>query len=228
LHGKRLYDPHVAYERAASHAGNFLFNREKQVEHLHAHMSRKPIIVAPYDAELFGHWWYEGPMFLELFFRKLQFDQATVAPITPSGYLAEYATNQVATPSMSSWGEKGYAEFWCDGANAWVYRHLHKIGERMVELAHKFRESDGVKKRALNQAARELMLAQSSDWAFILKTGTTVQYATKRTIDHVTRFNEIYDRLMIGRVDDAFVSFLAEAEKRDNLFPDVDYRVYAS
>ncbi len=98
----------------------------------------------------------------------------------------------------------------------------------MVELAHKFRESDGVKKRALNQAARELMLAQSSDWAFILKTGTTVQYATKRTIDHVTRFNEIYDRLMIGRVDDAFVSFLAEAEKRDNLFPDVDYRVYAS
>jgi 1,4-alpha-glucan branching enzyme len=230
LHDKRPYDGHLAYERAASHAGNFLFNRERQVEHLHAHMSRKPIIVAPYDAELFGHWWYEGPMFLELFFRKLQFDQGTVAPITPSGYLAEYATNQVATPSMSSWGEKGYAEFWCDGSNAWVYRHLHKIGERMVELAHKHRGGGvgEVKERALKQAARELMLAEASDWAFILKTGTTVQYATKRTIDHVTRFNRIYDGLMTGRVDEAFVAFLSEAEKRDNLFPDVDYRVYGS
>jgi len=109
LHDKRPYDPHVAYERAAAHAGNFLFNREKQVEHLHSEMSRKPIVVAPYDAELFGHWWYEGPMFLELLFRKMQWDQSTVAPITPSGYLNEYPTNQVATPSMSSWGEKGYA-----------------------------------------------------------------------------------------------------------------------
>jgi 1,4-alpha-glucan branching enzyme len=109
-----------------------------------------------------------------------------------------------------------------------VYRHLHKIGERMVELAHKFRHADGVKKRALNQAARELMLAQSSDWAFILKTGTTVQYATKRTIDHVTRFNRIYDGLMTGAVDEELVKFVGEAEKRDNLFPDVDYRVYGS
>ncbi len=230
LHDKRPYDPHVAFERAAEHAGNFMFNREKQVEHLCAHMSRKPIIVAPYDAELFGHWWYEGPTFLELFFRKLHYDQGVVAPITPSGYLAEYPTNQVATPSMSSWGEKGYAEFWCDGSNAWVYRHLHKIGERMVELAHKFPNADGVRARALNQAARELMLAQSSDWAFILKTGTTVPYATKRTVDHVTRFNRIYDGLTKnqGEVDDGFVAFLAEAERRDNLFPDVDYRVYAS
>ena len=229
LHDKRPYDPHVAYLRAAEHAGNFMFNREKQVEHLYGHMSRRPIIVAPYDAELYGHWWYEGPMFLELLFRKMHFDQATVAPITPSGYLAEYPTNQVATPSASSWGEKGYAEFWCDGPNVWVYRHLHKIGERMVELAHKHREADGLKKRALNQAAREVMLAQASDWAFIMRTGTTVQYATKRTVDHVTRFNRIYDGLDERRASTtAFVAFLAETERRDNLFPDVDYRVYAT
>jgi 1,4-alpha-glucan branching enzyme len=229
LHDKRPYDPHVAYERAASHAGNFLFNREKQIEHLYGNMSRKPIVVAPYDAELYGHWWYEGPMFLELLFRKMHYDQGVVAPITPSGYLAEYATNQVATPCTSSWGEKGYAEFWCDGSNAWVYRHLHKTGERMVHLAHRFQgETSDVKRRALNQAARELMLAQASDWAFIMKTGTTVTYATKRTIDHVTRFNRLFEGLVNDRVDDAFVAYLAEAERRDNLFPDVDYRVYAS
>jgi 1,4-alpha-glucan branching enzyme len=226
LHDKRPYDPHAAFERAAEHAGNFMFNREKQVEHLHAQLGRKPIVVAPYDAELFGHWWYEGPLFLELLFRKLQYDQDTVAPITPSGYLAEYPTNQVATPCASSWGYRGYSEFWCDGANAWIYRHLHKLGERMVELAHRFAQPSSLQRRALNQAARELMLAQSSDWAFIMKTGTTVPYAHKRTVDHVVRFNRIYDGLVgSGAVDAAF---LAEAERRDNLFPDVDYRVYAT
>jgi 1,4-alpha-glucan branching enzyme len=225
LHDKRPYDPHVAYLRAAEHAGNFMFNRERQVEHLYAHMSRKPLIVAPYDAELFGHWWYEGPMFLELFFRKLHYDQARVAPITPSGYLFEYPTNQVATPCASSWGEKGYSEYWCDGSNAWVYRHLHKIGERMVELAHRYPRAEGLSRRALDQAAREVMLAQASDWAFIMKTGTTVPYATKRTVDHVARFNRIYDGLLRNTVDEAF---LAEVERRDNLFPNIDYRVYAS
>jgi 1,4-alpha-glucan branching enzyme len=226
LQGKRAYDPHQAYLRAAEHAGNFMYNRERQVEHLRANMDRRPIVVAPYDAELFGHWWYEGPMFLELLFKKLHFDQGTVAPITPSGYLAEYATNQVATPSMSSWGEKGYGEYWCNGSNAWVYRHLHKVAERMVQLAHRFPAAEGLKRRALDQAAREVMLAQASDWAFIMKTGTTVPYATKRTNDHVKRFSRIYDALMNDRAIDE--SWLAEVQRRDNLFPEADYRVYAS
>lgn len=228
LHGKRPYDPHVAYLRAAEHAGNFMFNRERQVEHLYHRLGRRPIVVAPYDAELYGHWWYEGPMFLELLFRKMHFDQGSIAPITPSGYLAEYPTNQVATPCASSWGEKGYSEFWCDGVNAWVYRHLHKMAERMVEIARKHPNADGVRLRALNQAAREVMLAQGSDWAFIMKTGTTVPYATKRTVDHVSRFQRLYDGLKSDAIDGEFVSFLAEAERRDNIFPDIDYRVYAS
>ncbi len=225
-HDKRLYDPHQAYLRAADHAGNFMFNRERQVDHLRSNMDRKPIVVAPYDAELFGHWWYEGPLFLELLFRKLHYDQGTVAPITPSGYLREYPTNQVATPSLSSWGEKGYGDYWCNGSNAWVYRHLHKMAERMVELAHRFPNAEGTARRALNQAAREVMLAQASDWAFIMKTGTTVPYATKRTNEHVKRFTRIYDRLTGGLpVDEAW---LHEVEWRDNLFPEMDYRVYAS
>jgi 1,4-alpha-glucan branching enzyme len=223
---KRPYDPHQAYLRAAEHASNFMFNRERQVEHLRANMDRRPIVVAPYDAELFGHWWYEGPMFLELLFRKLQYDQGAVAPITPSGYLQEYPTNQVATPSFSSWGEKGYASYWCNGSNAWVYRHLHKMAERMVELAQRFPDAQGTTRRALEQAAREVMLAQSSDWAFIMKTGTTVPYATKRTNDHVKRFTRIYEGLVAGgEIDEAF---LAEVERRDNLFPEMDYRVYGT
>jgi 1,4-alpha-glucan branching enzyme len=225
MDGKRLSEPHQAYLRAGEHAGNFMFNREHQVEHLRANMDRRPIIVAPYDAELFGHWWYEGPMFLELLFRKLQYDQGSVAPITPSGYLREYPTNQVSTPCFSSWGEKGFGDYWCNGSNAWVYRHLHKVAERMVELARRFPNADGLQRRALDQAAREVMLAQASDWAFIMKTGTTVPYATKRTVDHVTRFTRIYEGLLEGTLSEPW---LDEVSKRDNLFPNVDYRVYGT
>lgn len=110
LDRKAPYDPHAAWERAAQHAGNFLFNRERQVEFLAGRMDRPPIVVAPYDAELLGHWWFEGPMFLDFLFRKMQYDQDTVVPITPSEYLARHPTNQVATPCASSWGSKGYAE----------------------------------------------------------------------------------------------------------------------
>jgi 1,4-alpha-glucan branching enzyme len=148
-----------------------------------------------------------------------------VEPITPSGYLRELPTQQVARPCSSSWGEKGYFEFWAEGSNAWIYRHLHKAGERMGELARRFPSADRLQRRALNQAARELMLAQASDWAFIMRTGTTVQYATKRTTDHVSRFTALYDGLVGGKIDERE---LAEIERRDNLFPDVDYRVYGT
>ena len=95
----------------------------------------------------------------------------------------------------------------------------------MGELARRYPDESGARRRALNQAAREVMLAQASDWAFIMKTGTTVPYANRRTVDHVTRFTTLYDGLMKDALDERL---LAEMERRDNLFPHVDYRVYAS
>ncbi|MFH1856500.1 MAG: 1,4-alpha-glucan branching protein domain-containing protein [Candidatus Omnitrophota bacterium] len=217
---KEPYVPDWARQKAAIHAGNFSFNRQKQVEHLSAHMDRKPIIVAPYDAELFGHWWFEGPMWIDFLARKIYHDQNTVRMITPCEYLREYPTNQVSLPSASSWGCKGYNEVWMEGSNDWLYRHLHNAGERMVELVKNFSEhlkkSDkSLYKRALNQAARELLLAQASDWAFIMKTGTMVSYAEKRTKTHLSRFNRLYNDIVNRDIDS---HWLSEVECRDNLF----------
>ena len=192
---KEVYNPDIAMEKAAAHAGNFLFNREKQVEWLAGGMDRKPIIVAPYDAELYGHWWYEGPDFLNFLFRKMHFDQDTVKPITPTEYLDRNRKNQVCTPSESSWGYKGYHEVWLEGSNDWIYRHLHKAADRMCELAERFQKPYELQRRALNQAARELLLAQSSDWAFIMKTGTSVGYALERNKEHVLNFTRLYDEI---------------------------------
>jgi 1,4-alpha-glucan branching enzyme len=225
LHNKNPYVPHVAWQRANAHAQHFLEQREQQVRALRPQMDRPPIIVSPYDAELFGHWWYEGPIFLEMLLRKIHTDQGMIAPITPSAYLHAHPTNQVATPAMSSWGAGGYGEYWCNQSNAWIYRHLHKMGERMVELARRFSQADDLQRRVLNQAARELMLAQASDWAFIMKSGTTVAYATQRTNDHINRFHRLTQNLEDGDIDE---DYLAEVERRDNLFPNLDYRVFAT
>jgi 1,4-alpha-glucan branching enzyme len=97
--------------------------------------------------------------------------------------------------------------------------------ERMVELARRAPHATGLERRALNQAARELLLAQSSDWAFIMTTGTTVAYASRRFNEHTVRFTGLYEALKAGRLDESFV---ADLESKDNIFPDVDYRIYAS
>ncbi|MBI5700754.1 DUF1957 domain-containing protein [Candidatus Saganbacteria bacterium] len=222
---KEPYNPEWAMSRAADHAGNFVFNRSKQIEHIESWLGKKPIIVSPYDAELFGHWWYEGPDWINYVLRKAHFDQDAFRMTTPGEYLRENPKNQISTPSMSSWGHKGYAEVWLEGSNDWIYRHMHKAEDRMVELANSIRSADGLQLRALNQLARELLLAQSSDWAFIMKTGTVVPYAIKRFKDHIERFTKLYESIRSNNIDE---NFLRDIEYKDNIFPIIDYKVYQS
>jgi 1,4-alpha-glucan branching enzyme len=220
---KQPYNMWIARERAAVHTGNFMFNRQKQVEYLAEFLDRPPIVVSPYDAELFGHWWFEGPAWLNFLIRKIAYDQKTIRLISPGDYLEMYPRNQVSVPSMSSWGYRGFNEVWLEGSNDWIYRHLHKAADRMVELATAFPAADGDLRRALNQAARELLLLQSSDWAFIMKTGTMVDYAIRRTNVHIHRFIQLYEQIKYNRIDPGY---LYEIEQKDNIFPSLNYQIY--
>ncbi|MBU1523363.1 MAG: DUF1957 domain-containing protein [Candidatus Omnitrophica bacterium] len=220
---KEPYSPEAASEKAAEHAGNFMFNREKQAEHLYSILGRKPIITAPYDAELFGHWWFEGIQWLNFLIRKVAYDQNTIKLITPSRYLNIYPKNQVVAPSPSSWGYKGYNEMWLDGSNDWIYPHLHRAQNIMMEAAKKYGNPDDIRVRILNQMARELLLAQSSDWAFIMKTGTFSEYAKKRTVTHLGRFYALENYLEKSSVN---YEVLEDIEKKDNVFPEISYSAY--
>ena len=135
--------PSRARERAAEHAGNFMFNREQQIEHLAARMGgTRPSSSSPYDAELYGHWWFEGPDV-----HRLPHPEDRLRPADVSGS-PRPATTCASTPS-SRWRSRrcrsgatgGYAEVWLDGSNDWIYRHLHKAAERMVELARDYPEA---------------------------------------------------------------------------------------
>jgi len=221
---KDIYDHRLALETAAKDSADFMNSRQKQLDNLVDLMDRTPVIVSPYDAELFGHWWFEGPDWLNYLLRKMHFDQDKIKTITPGGYLKLYDKYPPIKPSMSSWGYKGYSEVWLDGSNDWIYRHLHKISELMSESAKQYTAPSQVEERALNQMARELLLAQSSDWAFIMKTGTFVNYAKDRTKEHIGRFLVLHDQLRKGEIQE---TFLKESEGKYNIFPDIDYRIYA-
>jgi len=220
---KEAYNTGEALLKVSEHAEDFIRRRSEQIDRLAPLMDRPPLIVSPYDAELFGHWWYEGPEFINILFRKLGHSRDKIKAITACEYLEMFPVNQKAAPSASSWGYKGYSDVWLEESNEWIYRHLHKAADRMVDMARRNSAANGVLKRALNQAARELLLAQSSDWAFIMKTGTMAPYATQRTKDHLLRFNQIYEQTLKGEIDEAF---LADLEWKDNIFPDIDFKVY--
>lgn len=220
---KEPYIPSAAEEKARVHAGDFLFNRQHQIRHLYDIYKIPPAIVSPYDAELFGHWWHEGPRFLEYFLRRCRGVSRGFMTATPSEYLRTCGALQQVVPSLSTWGDGGYFAVWINEGNGWMIRHTRAAEARMVELAGRFPYSEGVQRRALNQAARELLLAQSSDWQFILTTGTSVPYAQKRFKEHICRFMRLCDEVARGAVDE---TNLATIEERDSIFQEIDYHVY--
>ena len=141
---KQIYDRGDALQAASGHAQHFLDCRVEQARQMAGLLDRPPLVVAPYDAELFGHWWYEGPEFLDYLARKLYYDQKIISLITPGEYLTRHPTNQIATPSASSWGEEGYLRAWLNDKNEWIYPHLQVAQERMTELAKKFPKATGL------------------------------------------------------------------------------------
>ena len=221
---KQVYNRVTALQTAAGHAHHFLEARMAQIQHLAGIMDRPPLVLSPYDAELFGHWWYEGPEFLDYFVRKACYDQNVFSFKTPEEYLKEFSSNQIAKPGASSWGEEGYWRVWLNETNEWIYPHLHIAQDRMTKLARDFPNATPLQERALKQAARELLLAQASDWPFILRTGTSPDYARKRVKDHLFRFIAIHDQLVSTSVDE---KWLGQIEARDNLFPEINYRYWA-
>ena len=222
---KDYYNLQWAKDSAEKQAGHFFDSRVNQIEELSNIMKdTPPIVLCPYDAELFGHWWYEGPYWLYVLFKKIYYDNSNFKLITPSEYIDTFPNMQISTPCISSWGANGYSEVWLNHTNDYVHKHLHIAGDRMVELAHLFpNQKNGLKKKALNQCARELLLAQSSDWLFIITNGTMVDYAKKRIKDHIGRFTKLYEQIKSDNIDE---EFLKNISKQDCIFPDIDYMIY--
>ena len=198
---KEAYDPHAALEAVADHARHFVAARATQLAWAAQRTSVRPVVTTPYDAELFGHWWFEGPLFLDAVLREIARNGSFTAT-SPSDYLAANPAQQVAEPAASSWGEAGYFSVWLNEGNAWIYPALHAAEERVAEAvaAH---GSDPAWEPALSQLCRELMLAQASDWAFILKMETSVGYAITQTKEHLAALSNLANLIAAGDLSGA-------------------------
>jgi 1,4-alpha-glucan branching enzyme len=236
LEHKDTYDPGQAREQARAHARHFVDARERQVARLVSRMGgRPPVITAPFDAELFGHWWFEGPDFLGEVFREIdrrepasgseRGGRVTLRAATAAEIVDRDDPMQVTVPSPSSWGDGGYYEVWLNGGNDYLYRHYEEMVKRLEELAPRASTLGPLERRALDQAGREALLAQASDWAFLMTVGTAKQFAQTQVRAHIRDFFRCESWARTGSVDRAG---LEEIEARDPVFPGIDLSVYGS
>ena len=178
----------------------------------------RPVIAAPYDTELFGHWWYEGIRWMQKVLEKLP--QADVEPVALGAYLAENPPAQFITMPESSWGAGGDNRIWMNKDTGWIWNDIHAAERWMEEAAGKFGAMPE-KKELLQQAARELLLMESSDWEFLITTYQARDYAVKRFREHLARFDALRKALEGSGTAD-----LRDIREHDNLFPELDISVY--
>ncbi len=214
LENKQEYDPQAAKESVEKDAENYLKERKKQLIKLGESIQIDPLLIAPFDAELFGHWWFEGPQFLSQLFIKSK--EEGIKLITLKEALQITPKIQLCNPSPSSWGQGGFHNYWLNKSNAWIVHEWSKAGREMVSICSEgLIEESNIK--IIKQAGRELLLCQSSDWSFILKAGTTTELARERINLHLKRFwvliNAIKDNKIINETN------LEEIEKEDCIFP---------
>ncbi len=209
---KRLYDPERAAAQAREHARDFVGRLRGD--------ATGGIRFVPFDAELFGHWWFEGPLWIEALFRELA-TCGGVAASTVSGAIARAGTLPEAMPAASTWGRDGDNAFWVGPETAWLYPQLARAWDR---LRRSIRDRPG-EVRALRQAARTLLLAQASDWPFLISAGAAAEAGEGRLRDLLGRLDGLLDGLERGDLDPGE---LARCEALDPAFPDLDLAWFAA
>lgn len=223
---KEPYRLDRAADKVKIHAKHFATLCREQVLAAHQDIGRTAAITLAFDAELFGHWWYEGPTWLGQVLRLLSLDEQ-VETATPSDYLVKYQDYPVGNLPMSSWGRNGFGEVWMNETNDWIYPTLHAMEQRMIKLADYLFDSSitMVKVRTVKQACRELMLAQASDWSFMMDGRDNAPYAIQRVKWHAHAFTLLYDMIQAGSIDE---EVLQRLEDEDAIFKDIDVTLFSS
>ncbi len=227
---KLPYYPQQAAERVKAHASNFI---HLVYEALKSGFNDAvpPILCSPFDAELFGHWWFEGILWLEAIARDLHDPNRGGATgiqlISCAEYLDQYPRAGFIAMHEGSWGAEGNNHVWMNPETSWTYTHIYpaELYTREVCTAGHWRRS-ALDKRILQQLCRELLLLESSDWQFLITTGAARDYAEIRFLTHNDQFNEIkaiwQSFESAGVLTKAQEDRLAEIERRDGVFPNID------
>ena len=217
LGDKQLYEPDrgsgLAHDHARHFAGVLRAIAQRETP------ARGRVIVAPFDTELFGHWWFEGPAFLEETYRALQ-GGSDVRPVTASAHLRGIASATPLALVQGSWGANGDFSFWLNSRTEWIWRRTWQLEERFWNAAPSALEGADTRP-IIAQAARELLLAQASDWAFMISAGEVPDYGDRRFRLHADGVEQLLNLLEHGEPAAVSAPRVEELRERDGLFPGI-------
>jgi 1,4-alpha-glucan branching enzyme len=224
---KQPYDPWRAFENIGNHADDMVLTLKNTLAQYKGQSDRVGTVVAMYDTELFGHWWWEGPEFLYELMVRLHHDP-DVDLVSGSDLIAQDPPKHMIHLPEGSWGEGGYHYVWINAENSWTWEKLYPVQRKLRELCRDAVSSPTpLKTRLVTQAARECLLAEASDWQFLISTVAAQDYAEIRFMDHIDRFWRLaglVDSVELSAEDEEFV---AECEQKDSPFPTLDLSMWA-
>lgn len=228
LGAKKTYDPWAAHELISAHAEDFKNLVKATLAEYKGTADREGTVVAMYDTELFGHWWWEGPEFLYESAVRMANDPDLQCVSGGDVVDTDPARHSIHLPE-GSWGEGGYHSVWLNEDNHWTWERLYPAQTTFRRLCQTMAE--GAAKRIVEQAGREILLAEASDWQFLISTWAARDYAEARFADHIDRFDRLAGMAekvhLGGELDADEEAFLKECEEKDAAFPELDLSDWA-
>ncbi len=226
---KEVYEPDKAREAVREHADHFYKIVRETLYEFYNDTKKVGILSALYDAELFGHWWFEGPLWLEEVIRRFH-ASSDIELITYSEFLEKSVPEKVISLPEGSWGEGGFHYIWLNEMTTWTWERVYECEDWIVNLLNdvkgKLPEIDDLTLEFLHQATKELLLLQASDWQFLISTFTAKDYAETRVVKHYENFKRlkdaVYFRLDQGYFKEGDVSFMRRLQDATPIFEHIN------
>jgi len=232
LGDKMPYDPEPIEARLKQHAAHFIGLVEANLKSAAKDGGAPAVVCAPFDAELFGHWWFEGPRWL-YHLAKAAHQSNDVSLITCGEYLHKYPPETVVDLPEGSWGEGGFHFIWLNKDTEWTWRHMYRAEAMMKRLIQKHgSDDDPIMRRILTQLGRELLLLESSDWQFLISTWSAKDYAEQRFVEHDANFGrlaQIVERYAdVRQLEQGDRVYLQRCETTNPIFSELDISVWSA
>lgn len=226
LSDKDPYYPDDVPGRLFEHAQHFANVVKDTLREYRYRTGRRGCVVASFDAELFGHWWFEGPQFLRDVVLTLANDPE-ITLMTAEEALYRHPADKVMRLPEGSWGEHGNHSVWINERNRWYWEIEYRAEGALLKHLHGLPWKTNEKvKQMLTRAARELLLLQASDWPFVIHSQGAVDYGIERISLHAVRFERlclIAEKVAAGKEPDALEQVqINEADAHDSIFKEVD------
>jgi len=218
---KQVYDPKVASDTVGLHASHFAGLVRDTLEGVG---DASAVVCSPYDTELFGHWWFEGPAWLEACAHEMP--RRGITAMTLGEALTKVPPSATLSLPEGSWGEGGDHRVWLNPDTEWTWDRVYSAEAEWVEHLAQGDHGNAVLKRVLTQATRELLLLEASDWQFLITTGTARDYAERRVAEHYAEFKRLSELAATARAGDPLstesANTLRRLEREDFVFADLD------